>query len=379
MNNEINVSVSGHNVSDIVSNISAIASNVSATIPKVTVIVPCYGVEQYLERCMSSLLGQTLREIEILLIDDESPDHVPQMCDEYAEQHRDAWPRVRVIHKKNGGLGMARNTGLDEACGEYVAFVDGDDFVEQDMYGRLYAEAQKTGAEVVYSNFFMEGQPGVWTKSREVENRMEWSGDNVRDFLLDMIAAAPYEPTCRQRQMSVWHSIYQRNLIEKYGIRFHSEREVLSEDYPFQMDFLLRTQKVVYLPEAYYHYCLNTTSLTLTFRVEKFERIRNLHRLMSQQLEGTEGAGERLDRFFITYMHARMDELILSSLPGKDRILQEVLSYPEWHEIMARYPASYLPAYPRLYYRLMKGRHTLLLKLLTLGIYRLKRLRGMKA
>lgn len=90
--------------------------------PKVSIIVPVYNVEKYLARCMESLLNQTLTEIEIILVDDGSPDNCPQMCDEYAR--RDS--RVKVIHKSNAGLGYARNSGLDVAIGEYIAFVELD-------------------------------------------------------------------------------------------------------------------------------------------------------------------------------------------------------------------------------------------------------------
>ena len=101
--------------------------------PKVSVVVPVYRVEQYLDRCMQSLLTQTLREIEIVLVDDGSPDLCPQMCDAYAAQD----DRVRVYHKQNNGLGMARNDGMDRATGEYVTFVDSDDYVAPDMCERM--------------------------------------------------------------------------------------------------------------------------------------------------------------------------------------------------------------------------------------------------
>lgn len=108
--------------------------------PKVSIIVPVYNVEKYLDRCMQSLLNQTLSDIEIIMVDDGSPDRCPQMCDEYAAKDR----RVRVIHKENGGLGLARNTGLDAATGEYVAFVDSDDFTSVEAYENLLKRLKKT-------------------------------------------------------------------------------------------------------------------------------------------------------------------------------------------------------------------------------------------
>lgn len=98
--------------------------------PKVSIVVPIYNVESYLERCIQALLNQTLKDIEIILIDDGSPDHCPQICNEYAQKDS----RIKVIHKKNAGLGYARNSGLEIARGKYLAFVDSDDYVEANMY-----------------------------------------------------------------------------------------------------------------------------------------------------------------------------------------------------------------------------------------------------
>ena len=98
--------------------------------PKISIIVPVYNVETYLQCCVDSLLHQTLKEIEIILVDDGSPDNSPAMCDEFAK-HDD---RVKVIHKKNEGQGYARNSGLEIAAGEYIAFVDSDDYVELNAY-----------------------------------------------------------------------------------------------------------------------------------------------------------------------------------------------------------------------------------------------------
>lgn len=118
--------------------------------PKVSIIVPIYNVEKYLDRCMSSLLNQTLKDIEIIMVDDESPDNCPQLCDEYARKDE----RVKVIHKKNGGLGLARNSGLEIATGEYVAFVDSDDFVDINMYQELYSTADSYDSDIVYCGFY---------------------------------------------------------------------------------------------------------------------------------------------------------------------------------------------------------------------------------
>lgn len=108
--------------------------------PKISIIIPCYDVEHYLDRCIKTIVNQTIKDIEIILVDDCSLDRVPQMCDDWAL--RDS--RIKVIHKKNNeGLGFARNTGLDIATGEYVAFVDSDDYIDINMYEKLYNKAKK--------------------------------------------------------------------------------------------------------------------------------------------------------------------------------------------------------------------------------------------
>ena len=106
--------------------------------PKVSIIVPCWNVEKYLDRCIDSLVSQTLREIEIILVDDDSPDSVPEMCERWAEKDS----RIKVIHKSNAGAGYARNSGLEVATGEYVAFVDSDDYIEPTMYEKLISASR---------------------------------------------------------------------------------------------------------------------------------------------------------------------------------------------------------------------------------------------
>lgn len=117
--------------------------------PKISIIVPVYNVEAYLPACVESIRAQSIRNLELLLVDDGSPDGCPQLCDAYAAQD----PRIRVLHKKNGGLSDARNAGLEAATGEYIGFVDSDDFIAADMYETLLAELERSGADLVLCNY----------------------------------------------------------------------------------------------------------------------------------------------------------------------------------------------------------------------------------
>ena len=113
----------------------------------VSVILPIYNVELYLKECIESVIGQSYKDLEIILVDDGSTDQSPYICDEYAKIDR----RIKVIHKKNGGLGYARNSGMKVATGEYVAFVDSDDYVDLDMFESMYNSAKKYDADLRWS------------------------------------------------------------------------------------------------------------------------------------------------------------------------------------------------------------------------------------
>lgn len=238
----------------------------------ISVIVPIYNVEKYLDRCMDTLLNQTLKDIEIIMVDDGSPDKCPTMCDEYAKKDN----RVKVVHKKNGGLGFARNSGLDIATGEYVAFIDSDDYVGLDMYKTLYDRAEADKCDAVFCGFRTEVRENKWMYSDEVDADKLWKGKEVQQFMLDMIASGAGIKAERLYQMSVWHSIYKRSLIEEEHLRFVSERDVASEDIPFQVDFLSKANTVAYISETFYSYCLNGTSLTATLKPEKYDRYKQL-------------------------------------------------------------------------------------------------------
>ena len=119
---------------------------------KVSVIIPIYKVEKYLSRCLDSVVNQTLEDIEIVLVDDGSPDSCPEICDRYAKKDS----RIKVIHKKNEGLGYARNSGMLIATGEYIAFLDSDDYVSKDMYEKVYSELKRTDADCCVTGYVVK-------------------------------------------------------------------------------------------------------------------------------------------------------------------------------------------------------------------------------
>jgi glycosyltransferase involved in cell wall biosynthesis len=319
-------------------------------------------VEKYLKRCMDSLLNQTLKDIEIILVDDESPDNCPAMCDEYAK--RDS--RIKVIHKENGGLGFARNSGLDAATGEFVAFADSDDFVDVNMYETLYSTAKEHDLDTVYCgcNFYRD-KLHVKPK-REVKTFTLFKGrDAVDSFLLDMIGP---EPSCKsdvKYMMSVWRAIYSRNLIEHSNCRFHSERELVSEDIIFHLDYLSKAENVVCLPFCFYFYCWNGVSLTKTYSEEKYDRTKFFLSEVRKRLSAKFSEEQYLfhyKRMLLLYFRSTMlrNLVLAQKKSGKEkmRMINRNVNDGFWSELFVDYPYWKLPVKHRLFYMASKYKFT---------------------
>lgn len=278
---------------------------------KVSIIVPIYNVEKYLLRCLNSLLNQTLRDIEIILVDDGSPDCCPQMCDEYAK--KDA--RIKVIHKKNGGLSSARNAGLDIARGEYVAFVDSDDYTSCIAYETLYNAALDEQLDVVYAGFEC-----LYSDKNSMESFVfdkKYQGQEIVSFLSEMLCPSnPIKSDKERVCMSVWNAIYKRSIIEKFHIRFKSERTYLSEDILFHLDFLPHCKVIRCIPQIFYHYCENGGSLTHNFNENKIKSNFKLYEMMLQIIRqnGLDMLEYKVMMFFFIYIKGIiMKGIMLSS------------------------------------------------------------------
>lgn len=334
---------------------------------KVTVIVPCYGVEAYLDRCMASLLAQTLNDIEIIMVDDGSLDRVPQMCDEYAKKDS----RVKVVHKTNGGLGYARNSGLDLATGEYVAFVDSDDYIDSDALEKLYVEACEQQVDAVFSGFYIQNNQGTWEKYIESSKHKVMVGFEIKEFKLGMIASAPHEKVERYYWVSVWHALYKHSIIRDNHIRFVSERDYAAEDIPFQVQFLSYAQKISYLPECFYHYCLNGTSLTHSFDINKFLKLKEMGKMLKSLTAGDDEAENRINRFLISDARIHFLRLMQSKVNKKIALIKQMIGDSLWNDVCS-YSPSYFPLYQRLFYLLIINKQPYFLYLYSKVIILLK-------
>lgn len=253
-------------------------------IPKVSVIVPVYGVEKYLTRCVESIRNQTLREIEIILVDDESPDNCPAMCDAFAAQDS----RIHVIHKKNGGLGYARNSGIELASGEYIAFVDSDDYIDTEMYECMYRAALDNKSDYVHANRYYETPEGNLLNGGNFLPMRggRYDQQELRETILyPMIGLLPHETGRKYVSCSVCWSLYRREIILGKDLRFLSERKQISEDLLFNIDYLMECNCAYVINQKFYHYMVNENSLTQSYRSDRFEKEIILFHTLEEKLK----------------------------------------------------------------------------------------------
>ena len=209
--------------------------------PLVSVVVPVYKVEQYLARCVESIQNQTIQDIEIILVDDGSPDQCGAMCDQLAE----ADSRIKVIHKTNGGLSDARNCGTAQAGANYVVFIDSDDYIDEDMVERLYSDVTKEGADLATCGIYHHYEHGMETLKDSTGRFVVDTKEAVRKELVDV-------------NVSAVNKIYKKTLFEK--VQFPKGK--FYEDAHTIIPLLLQTKRVVINMHPSYHYIHREGSIT---------------------------------------------------------------------------------------------------------------------
>lgn len=332
-------------------------------LPKISIVVPVYNVEKYLNRCMESLINQTLHDIEIILVDDKSPDSSPQICDIWAEKDK----RVRVIHKsQNEGLGFARNSGLDVASGEYVIFIDSDDFILPNMLQTLFETAKQYNADEVRSGIIYY-KNGKYNERKDVESVTVWKGkDEVKNFVFDLLGPKPEEKRDVKYMMSVCVAIHRRSIIVDHQVKFTSERQTLSEDLIFDLDLFPYMNCIVYVPDCFYNYRMNPSSLTHFFSMEKYCRVHTFLRVVK----------ERMLKFyeekdFILHYQRLMFLYLRTNISGAIKTKESFFTHYQnvktiindrlWNGLLDTYPYKRMEINHRMYFYLLRKKWILLI------------------
>ena len=232
---------------------------------KISVIVPVYNTEKYLRKCVDSILAQTFTDFELLLIDDGSTDNSGKICDEYALKDN----RVKVIHKENGGVSRARNLGIDNAQGEYLSFIDSDDYIRPDMYAELVAVADKYNVDLAVSDIELNGR--ILTNKTPAERKLE--KQEIHDTVL------PYFTQSNNTGAGAYTTmLIKRSVLIENTVRFY-EDFAFQEDLMFVINVYANISSMYYLPKTFYEYTTHSTGLYASYRKkdgENFVKARNI-------------------------------------------------------------------------------------------------------
>ena len=264
---------------------------------KVSIVVPVYNVEKYLRECVDSLISQTYRNTEIILVDDGSKDSSGAICDEYAQKY----DQIQTIHKQNEGLGFARNTGMALASGDYVSFIDSDDYAAKDMIENLVKGIEANHADTCIGGFKKINDSKEILFTEQYEDSVFECAAVQNDFLLRVLGSAPGKHDCFR--MSVWNAMYSMEIIRKNGLQFPSERVMISEDIVFDLMYYQYSKKVVVINNASYYYRENPNSLTTTYKPGKINKVNKLYAAVSSMIRNYYSEPvEALSRLQTTYL-----------------------------------------------------------------------------
>ncbi len=221
---------------------------------KVSVIIPIYKVEQYIRRCIDSVLAQTYHNLEIILVDDGSPDNCPLICDEYAKLDQ----RIKVIHKPNGGLSDARNAGLKIFTGDYVYFFDGDDYIENNLIEIALQNAVTTSADLVIFNYYrVDEYDNLLSTSNFRIGIYEIEDHNRVDYIVNTLAKYTVG-------WEAWNRLYKADIIREHHLFFWDNRIIFAEDFGFSLNFALHVKRISCISDVLYYYLIRENSIMST-------------------------------------------------------------------------------------------------------------------
>lgn len=217
--------------------------------PKFSVIIPVYNTEKYLDRCISSVIKQTYKDFEIILVNDGSKDNSGNICDEHKKNDN----RIKVIHQKNAGVSTARNIGLKNAVGDYIIFVDSDDFIEGDSLEKLNSILDKNDVDCI-----------IYNLNNIMESKFVFK-ENLIQYMIKLITTELINSPCNK--------VYKRDIIEKYDIKFDKKIEI-GEDLLFNIIYISKMKNVYLFNNKLYNYIKqNCESLTTKYKENKYEQL----------------------------------------------------------------------------------------------------------
>ncbi len=276
---------------------------------KVSVIVPVYNVEKYLEKCLDSLVTQSLKDIEIIVVNDGSPDNCQEIIDKYAQKYPDL---IKAFIKENGGLSDARNYGIAKAKGEYISLVDSDDYIAADMLLKMYNKATMDGLDIVVCDTINVYDDG---KEELIKSNLHFSDDDVKNYIIGPTTGCI--------------KLYKSYLLKKHQFK----KGILYEDLELTPSLALRTDKIGFIEEGLYYYLQRSSSIMN--QVSFNEKLLDIFTVLdkNRELLGKKFPAE-VEYLYITHL-LRSATLRFLNYKNTDIYLEKIVNtmkdcYPQW-------------------------------------------------
>jgi len=237
--------------------------------PKVSVIVPIYNTAKYLTGCIDSVLSQKYEDFELILVNDGSTDSSEDICKGYTDN------RVRYFYKENGGLSSARNYGMDKALGEYIVFIDSDDFIDNDCISYLQQKANETKADIVLCGFYLQSKDSIIPVTAESGF---FAGEEINKVIVELKSKNLIDTSCNK--------IYKASFLRENGLTF-PEGEIF-EDTAFNLNLLRFNPKIFVSDKCFYHYIQHQGSITKRYNPQKLETLKLRAKLLRDVTSGAE-------------------------------------------------------------------------------------------
>lgn len=338
---------------------------------KISIIIPAFNAGKYLERCLDSLLKQTIKEIEVIVINDGSTDNTEEIC----QQYQDKDTRIILYSKANEGQGIARNFGIQRANGEYIGFVDADDYVDKTMYKELYEQAIRTSADMVYSYMDKEGYLEV-EGAQKLDNGIVLNNPELITYMRKLwLGGLPHETDDCKLGMSVCRSIFRSHIIATQKTRFISERIVNSEDLLFNLEFSKYCTCIATLNANHYHYCSdNPISYSVSPNPNRFLLFSTLHKKTLEYCDTNEDKLRCSRRYLANVRVIMAEKARWCSFATCKEVRKDVLAIlndTTLQKELYNYPIEKLPFMQYIYFVVMRLKSPILLILIAKLRYRL--------
>lgn len=331
----------------------------------ISIIVPVYNTENYLEKCLYSLVNQTYKNIEIIIIDDGSPDNSMNIIQKFVLADN----RVKVISQKNQGLSGARNTGMNNANGDYIMFIDSDDWIEIDTCEKAINASEKYNADVVFWPYIKEFSDSQKDNYLFDKTEIIWSEKNINQLSRRMVGLVGDElanPQSIDNLVTAWGKLYKKSVIG--DVRFTDTKIIGTEDALFNIEVFLGINSAVYIPDLLSHYRKdNESSLTHNYKKKLVSRWREMYSRIKFLLDRNDMSREYYDAlknricFGLIGLGINLAEDKKMSFKEKKKEIYNILSMKHYQIALKNLDFSYLPIQWKVFFKLAKNNNVLLL------------------